>query len=135
MNALLRETMDALDLTSPIIELGLSFDIGSGAKRLSLAQQQKLSLARALVKRPDLLIVNRALAALDGNAQDATVTRVLDFARAEGGPGFAIFWVLSHPGAGQWFDRVLTFENGRIARSEVRAVQAAEEDHTMEAAK
>ena len=120
VNTLLRETMDALDLTSAIIELGLSFDIGSGAKRLSLAQQQKLSLARALIKRPDFLIVNRALAALDGNAQDATVTRVLDFARAEGGPGFAIFWVLSHPGAGQWFDRVLTFENGRIARSETR---------------
>ena len=73
VNALLRETMDALDLTGTVIELGLAFDIGSGAKRLSLAQQQKLALARALVKRPDLLIVNRALAALDANAQDATV--------------------------------------------------------------
>ena len=82
VNALLRETMDALDLTGTVIELGLAFDIGSGAKRLSLAQQQKLALARALVKRPDLLIVNRALAALDANAQDATVTRVLDFARS-----------------------------------------------------
>jgi putative ABC transport system ATP-binding protein len=136
VNALLRETMDALDLTGPIIDLGLAFDIGSGAKRLSLAQQQKLALGRALVKRPDLLIVNRALAALDANAQDATVTRVLDFARADGGPGFAIFWVLSHPGAGQWFDRVLTFENGRIAHSEVRARRVeAEEDRAMEAAK
>ena len=48
VNALLRETMDALDLTGPVIELGLAFDIGSGAKRLSLAQQQKLALgARA----------------------------------------------------------------------------------------
>ena len=87
VNALLRETMDALDLTGPVIELGLAFDIGSGAKRLSLAQQQKLALGRALVKRPDLLIVNRALAALDGNAQDATVTRVLDYRpRARAGP-------------------------------------------------
>ncbi len=135
VNALLRETMDALDLTGPIIELGLAFDIGSGAKRLSLAQQQKLALGRALVKRPDLLIVNRALAALDGNAQDATVTRVLDFARAEGGPGFATFWVLSHPAAGQWFDRVLTFENGRIAKSEVRTKKVEEEDRAMEPAK
>jgi putative ABC transport system ATP-binding protein len=134
VNALLRETMDALDLTGPVIELGLTFDIGSGAKRLSLAQQQKLALGRALVKRPDLLIVNRALGALDGNAQDATVTRVLDFARSEGGPGFAIFWVLSHPASGQWFDRVLTFENGRVAKSEVRAKQV-EEESAMEAAK
>ncbi len=127
VNAVLRETMDALGLTDAVIELGLSFDIGSGAKRLSLAQQQKLSLARALVKRPDLLIVNRALAALDPNAQDATVTRVLDYARSEGGPAFAIYWVLSHPAPGQWFDRVLTFENGRITNSEVRTETAGEQ--------
>jgi putative ABC transport system ATP-binding protein len=134
VNVQLRETMDALGLTDTVIELGLAFDIGSGAKRLSHAQQQKLALARALVKRPDLLVVNRALAALDANAQDATVTRVLDFARAPGGPGFAVFWVLSHPGSGQWFDRVLTFENGRIARSEERTAKA-EEDRALEPAK
>jgi putative ABC transport system ATP-binding protein len=134
VNALLRETMDALDLTGAIIELGLTFDIGSGAKRLSLAQQQKLALGRALMKRPDMLIVNRALAALDANAQDATVTRVLDYSRATGGPHFTVFWVLSHPGAGQWFDRVLTFENGKIAKSEVRT-EGTDETRTLEPAK
>jgi putative ABC transport system ATP-binding protein len=127
VNAILRETMDALTLTDTVIELGLSFDIGSGGKRLSLAQQQKVALARALVKRPDLLIVNRALAALDANAQDATVTRVLDYARADGGPGFATFWVLSHAGSSQWFDKVLTFQNGRLAKSEDRAEPANDE--------
>lgn len=127
VNAILRQTMDALDLTGTVIELGLAFDIGSGGKRLSLAQQQKLALARALVKRPDLLIVNRALAALDANAQDATVTRVLDFARADGGPDFAVLWVLSHPGSGQWFDRVLTFENGRVVKTEERRPTADRE--------
>lgn len=125
VSAILRQAMDALDLTGEVIELGLGFDIGSGGKRLSLAQQQKLALARALVKRPDLLIVNRALAALDANAQDATVTRVLDYARAENGPDFATFWVLSHPGSGQWFDRVLTFENGRVVRTEERRQKTA----------
>jgi putative ABC transport system ATP-binding protein len=127
VNALLRETMDALRLTEAVIELGLSFDIGSGAKRLSLAQQQKLALAQALVKRPDLLIVNRALAALDANAQDAIVTRVLDHARAPDGPGFAVYWVLGNAGSAQWFDRVLAFENGRLARSEDRRKAEIEE--------
>jgi len=127
VSAILRETMDALDLTGAIIELGLGFDIGSGAKRLSLAQQQKLALGRALLKRPDLLIVNRALAALDANTQDAIVTRVLDCARAAEGPGFATFWVLGHASSGQWFDRVLTFENGRIVKTEQRAPTPQEE--------
>jgi putative ABC transport system ATP-binding protein len=126
VNALLRETMDTLSLTGTMIELGLGFDIGSGGKRLTLAQQQKLALARVLVKRPDLLIVNRAIAALDANAQDATVTRVLDFARNNGGPPFATFWVLSHPGAAQWFDKVLTFENTRMIKSEERRPRPSE---------
>jgi putative ABC transport system ATP-binding protein len=116
--------MDALGLTGSVIALGLAFDIGSGAKRLSLAQQQKLAVARALLKRPDLLVVNRALAALDANTQDAIVTRVLDYARADGGPGFATFWVLSNPGSGQWFDRVLSFENGRLVKSDNRSEPA-----------
>ncbi len=81
-------------------------------------------MARALIKRPDLLIVNRALTALDANTQDATVTRILDWSRAPDGPGFASFWVLSHPGAAQWFDKVLTFENGRIVNTEERGVPA-----------
>ena len=92
-------------------------------------------LARALIKRPDLLVVNRALAALDANAQDADGDAGAGLLPlAEGGPGFAIFWVLSHPAAGQWFDRVLTFENGRIVKSEVRSAKA-EEEPIMEAAK
>jgi putative ABC transport system ATP-binding protein len=126
VNALLRETMDTLRLTATMIELGLAFDIGSGGKRLSLAQQQKLALARVLIKRPDLLIVNRAIAALDANAQDATVTRVLDFARNNGGPRFATFWVLSHPGAAQWFDKVVTFESTRMVKSEERKTPPAD---------
>jgi putative ABC transport system ATP-binding protein len=112
--------MDALRLTDTVIELGLTFDIGSGAKRLSLSQQQKLALGRALLKRPDLLIVNRALAALDANAQDAIVTRVLDFTRGSEGAGCAIFWVLNNSGSAQWFDRVLVFENARLTKSEER---------------
>jgi putative ABC transport system ATP-binding protein len=120
VNSLLRETMDALRLTDTVIELGLAFDIGSGAKRLSLSQQQKLALGRALLKRPDLLIVNRALSALDANAQDAIVTRVLDFTRSSEGAGCAIFWVLNNSGSAQWFDRVLVFENARLAKSEDR---------------
>jgi putative ABC transport system ATP-binding protein len=118
VNVLLRETMDALELTATVIDVGLEFDIGSGAKRLSLAQQQKVVLARALLKRPDLLIVNRALAALDASAQEAIVRRVLDFARAPDGPGFATYWVLSHAGSAQWFSRVLIFENGRLVKTE-----------------
>jgi putative ABC transport system ATP-binding protein len=133
VNAVLRDTLSALQLTDAVIELGLAFDIGSGAKRLSLAQQQKVTLGRALVKRPDFLIVNRALPALDAHAQDAIVTRVLDPSRAKGGPGFAVYWVMSHSGALDRFDRVLRFENGRLAKTEDRAMPAQEPSRLVKA--
>jgi len=133
INAILRSTMDERGLTGTVIGLGLGFDIGSGAKRLSLAQQQKLGLARALVKRPDLLIVNRALASLDANAQDVIVKRVLEYSRADGGPGFAVFWVLSHAGSGHYFDKVLTFEGGRMTKSEDLTKAAKEERQLVRA--
>jgi putative ABC transport system ATP-binding protein len=105
-----------------VVKLGLAFDHGSGAKRLSLPQQQRLALARALVKRPDLLIVNRALSALDSDAQDSIIARVLEFARGPGGNP-AIYWVLNSPGSTELFDRVLSFENGHLVKSEAKAAE------------
>ena len=130
VSLLIRETMDALGLTGTVLELGLAYDIGSGGKRLSHAQQQKVALGRAILKRPDFLVVNRALAALDANAQDAIVTRVLDSARSEDGPGFATFWVLNNPGSAQWFDRVLQFEGGRLTGSDERHEAEQQDRHT-----
>jgi putative ABC transport system ATP-binding protein len=114
VNTVLRETLEELDLIGDIIDLGLTFDIGAGAKRLPLFFQQKLALARAILKRPDLLIVNRAISALESAAQEKTVRNVLEYARSAGGPGIAVFWVLSNPAHARWFDRVITFENGRL---------------------
>lgn len=126
-NAILRETMDELGLSSLIIDLGMESDIGSGAKRLSAAQRQKLGLGRALIKRPDLLIVNRALSAIDSDEQEGIIHRVLEHAKAEGGPGYATFWVLNNPDHADNFDRVVNFEHGRLVDHPVDApVEALE---------
>ncbi len=117
-NTLLHETLDALDLSPTIVALGLEMDIGSGAKRLSPAQRQKLALARALLKRPDLLVVNRALSALDGETQQAIIDRVLERSRSSEDHRHATFWVLSNPAHAASFDKVATFENGRLVGHE-----------------
>jgi putative ABC transport system ATP-binding protein len=115
ISALLRNMMDELGLTDIVINLGLGFDHGSGAKRLSGTQQQKLALARAVIKRPDLLIVNRALSTLDAAVQEKIAARLFEHLARPDMPRTTVFWVLNHPSLASLFDRVLEFENGRLA--------------------
>jgi len=123
---ILRQTLEAAGLVDQVIELGLAHDIGVGGKRLSPAQAQKLVLARALLKRPDLLVVNRALSALDHPAQAAIIGRVLDRARAES-TRHATLWVLSNRSLAGPFDWVLGFEAGRLVSTERNGPETSEE--------
>src|SRR3546814_17718942 len=56
----LAEVLDDLRLRETVIEVGLDFNVGIGGSRLNAVQRQKLALARALLKRPDLLVANAA---------------------------------------------------------------------------
>ena len=78
--ALLREVSEAAQLL-PFIEhdLPVGFDtlIGERGARLSGGQRQRLGLARALYRRPEVLILDEATSALDTE----TETMVMDALR------------------------------------------------------
>ena len=115
----IRSVLEDNDLRDPVFEVGLDFNVGSGGKRLSLLQRQKIVLARALLKRPDLLIINRAFASLDARSQEKLVARVLDLAKgADGGNAFGVFWVLQNPSFADKFDETLVFEDGTRVKDE-----------------
>jgi putative ABC transport system ATP-binding protein len=126
------EVLDALGLRDVVIQAGLDFQVGVGGKRLSAAQRQKLGLARALLKRPDILIVNDGLAVLDTGSQDRLLMRVLENRKGSG-----VIWVLQRPQSCERFDRVLVMQDGRIVEqgsytdlvkegSALNGIQAAE---------
>jgi len=121
-----RGILDKLDMNDLVFEAGLEFTVGTAGRRLTTTQRQKVGLTRALLKRPDLLIVNHALSSLSARAQTKIMKRVLQdssIASAGGSGGndaepraqFATFWVLMNPANAKIFDRVLVFENGRLA--------------------
>jgi putative ABC transport system ATP-binding protein len=104
------EVLTSLDLRRDVMAVGLDFPVGVGGKRLSGAQRQKLDLARALVKRPDLLLLNQSTSLLDSAAQAKVMQNIL---RERSGKG--VIWVLSDAEQARRFQRVLLLKGGRVA--------------------
>jgi putative ABC transport system ATP-binding protein len=108
--------LQPLGLYDTVLSLGLDFQVGTGGKRLTLAQRQKLNMARALIRRSDYYVFNRPLSAMDRRTQDQVVANVLAYLRADGqSPG--VGWVLSNPAHAVIFDRVALFDKGALVDS------------------
>ena len=109
MPAVLSEVLDALSLRPAVINVGLDYHVGTAGSRLSPAQRQRAAIARALLKRPDLLVLNEATTALDGPAQ----VKVTEGLRQEMA-GRGLIWVLHRASLARGFDRVLVMSGGRL---------------------
>jgi putative ABC transport system ATP-binding protein len=105
----LGEVVDALSLRQTIIDVGLDYNVGPGGSRLAAAQRQKAAIARALLKRPDLLILNEATAALEGAAQAA-----VNGGLREECAGRGVIAVLHRASLARHFDRILVMSNGKL---------------------
>jgi ABC-type bacteriocin/lantibiotic exporter with double-glycine peptidase domain len=102
-----------------VLEVGLDFQVGVGGARLSGAQRQKLALARALAKRPRLLVLDEATQSLDAAAQARVMRGVLDAAA----DALVVWSVAGEPPAGL-FDRVLVFAEGRLVEDRAEPPRA-----------
>jgi putative ABC transport system ATP-binding protein len=109
IGALITEVLDSSGLRPAVTAIGLLFQVGIGGKRLSASQRQKLALARALVKRPDFLVIGEATAVMDGPTQNRVMTAVLNEFE-----GRALFWVLHRASLGRQFEHVLVVRGGRL---------------------
>jgi len=107
--SVLADVVDALSLRQTVIDVGLDYNVGTGGSRLSFAERQKAGIARAVLKRPDLLILNEATSALDGQAQSRVTAGLKEeFA------GRGIIWVLHRASVARNFDRVLVLSSGKL---------------------
>lgn len=109
VDKILAEVLDASNHRRDVIRAGLDYQVGVGGARLTAAQRQKVGLARAMLKRPDLVVLNEATAGLDA----ATHRRVMESLMAM--PQTGIVAVLHRASLAVAFDSVLMLKSGRVA--------------------
>ena len=88
----------------------LDFEVEQGGKNLSGGQRQRLTIARALVKQPELLILDDSSSALD-YATDAALRRAI---RSLNGTT-TTFLVSQRIACVRQSDRILVLDNGMLA--------------------
>ena len=118
---LVRSLIDELDLRDIVIEVGLAYETGIAGARLSGAQRQKVVLARAILKKPDLIILNEAISGYDNVTQAQLLT-----ALREEFAGRGLVWSLHNPHLADGFDRVVLIDHGKVVE------QGSYEDLTRE---
>ncbi len=110
----IQNLLEEMKLSDDIFRIGLNFNVGSGGKRLSETQRQKLHLARALLKKPDMLIVNQGMNSLGAREQKQIIETVLNESINYGDRKAGVVWVPVNPAFSEQFDRVIVFDNGEI---------------------
>jgi len=128
----IQDLLDEMELTDEIFRIGLNFDIGSGGKRLSDSQRQKLHLARTLLKQPDVLIVNQGLNMLSAREQRAIMQNVLKRTDKDHSEIKCVIWVPMNAKFAELFDRVLVFKDGVLVSDGPR-MDIIEKDETFQA--
>jgi putative ABC transport system ATP-binding protein len=111
IGAVLVNVVDEMDLKRTISAVGLNFSVGTAGARLSAVQRQKLCLARAIIKHPDLLILNQATSSFDSATEQRLMKNILEEFKGRG-----LVWSLDHADKVANFDKVLVMKNGRVDR-------------------
>jgi ATP-binding cassette subfamily B protein len=93
---------------------GLDTVIGEGGVKLSGGEKQRLSIARALLRQPQLLVFDEATSSLDSLTEEEVSRTIRDVARAQEGITISIAHRLSTI---MHADRIFVLEKGRIAEA------------------
>jgi len=100
------------DLLELVAAIGMEFGVGNRGDKLSGGQQQKLSIARVLLKKPKVLIMDEATSALDNNSQ----SRIQNLIEKWKG-SCTVISVIHRLDLLPSFDKVAVMKSGRIIES------------------
>ncbi|WP_298957878.1 ABC transporter transmembrane domain-containing protein [uncultured Methylobacterium sp.] len=129
VTAAITETVEELDLADAIARVGLDHQVGPSGRLLSGPQRAAVSLVRALIRRPDLLVLDGALSPMGENRAKAVLALLLE----RSGEERSLVVVLPSERAAGLFDVVWRAQGTRISvdtpsRPETGAPRAASPD-------
>ena len=103
-----------LDLLEDVERIGLDHEVGAAGRLLSPQERSSVNLVRCLVKRPDILIIDGALAPFDEERAGKILRALLDSLEQQ-----SLFMVLSNDRQAAAFDVLMRVSDGRIVTEEV----------------
>lgn len=122
VNQITFDVMDDLKLTDRMTLFATKDSVGVGGSRWSQADRQKMVLARSIMKRPDILILNDALSALNKESQTRIRSNVFDLL-----PDTTIISISSEAPDPKGFDAVLNYHGGIFENQSDTHVASLEE--------
>ncbi|HUV29935.1 MAG TPA: ABC transporter ATP-binding protein [Acidobacteriota bacterium] len=113
-DAVIEWALDVVQLKAELAEFpkGIETEIGVRGMSISGGQKQRLALARALVGKPRILILDDCTSALDSRTEAALWDRLHEVM-----PGLTAVLITHRPDTLQRADRIFVLEGGRLAEA------------------
>ncbi len=108
VRSVIRQTLEDLGLQTVVNRVGLSSDVGPGGKLLSSQQRAAVAMARCLILRPDILVLDGALTVF-GPVETARILASLRERMAGG----TLLASVSQQEEAQGFDQIICFDGPR----------------------
>lgn len=103
---------DAMDSEEILRQVGLGERMNNFPAQLSGGEQQRVSIARALAKRPKLLLCDEPTGALDYNTGKTILKLLQDTCRST---GTTVIVITHNQAIAPMADRVITIKNSKVA--------------------
>jgi ABC-type bacteriocin/lantibiotic exporter with double-glycine peptidase domain len=113
LGSVVQQEFERNGLVDDIVEIGLDFHVGSKGDNLSGGQKQKLALARALLKKSPILILDEATSGLDNTSQ----TRVQHYISSKLRGTTTLVAVVHRLDMISEYDHILVLKDGKIVES------------------
>ena len=122
--------VNELGLHEAVERIGLSHQVGPAGRLLTAQQRASINLVRCLVKHPDILVVDGALAPFDE-------TRALNFMKLllEVSDGRSLFFVLPNDRQVEHFDVAMHFGGGQVTTDWISVPESVERGSSSGATK